>query len=228
MNKKQKMLSIYTERENCQEMEDKRITKTKKSLKNAMVEMLAKEDFEHISITELCRKADVSRITFYSHYSDKYALLDDIFNDMIKIGMADYYRRQEENNPARRLAAGYVNMLDSILDLYYERFEFFQYTNPEKNPYLASRFYSIVLEMVELHTDHVRKRLRLKYSPKTIAGFVCYGMLGFVNESHEENTPLEKIKEDARVLLTDLLKSGILTENENQHEKMEATGLEPV
>ena len=53
-------------------------------------------------------------------------------------------------------------------------------------------------------------------------------MLGFVNESHEENTPLEKIKEDARVLLTDLLKSGILTENENQHEKMEATGLEPV
>ena len=69
--------------------------------------------------------------------------------------------------------------------------------------------------MVELHTDHVRKRLRLKYSPKKIAGFVCYGMLGFVNESHEENTPLEKIKEDARVLLTDLLKSGILTENEN-------------
>lgn len=197
-------------------MEDKRIVKTKRSLKAAMTEMLGKEDFEHISITELCRKAEISRITFYSHYSDKYALLDEIFNDMQRIGTEDYYRRQAENNPSHRLAAGYVNMLDSILELYYDRFDFFQHTNPEKNPYLASRFYSIVLETVEQHTLHVKKRLRIKYSPKKIAGFVCFGMLGFVNESHKEKTPLEEIKKEARELLTDLLKSGVLTESETE------------
>ena len=197
-------------------MEDKRIVKTKRSLKAAMTEMLGKEDFEHISITELCRKAEISRITFYSHYSDKYALLDDIFNDMQRIGTEDYYRRQAENNPSHRLAAGYVNMLDSILELYYDRFDFFQHTNTEKIPYLASRFYSIVLETVEQHTLHVKKRLRIKYSPKKIAGFVCFGMLGFVNESHKEKTPLEEIKKEARELLTDLLKSGVLTESETE------------
>ncbi len=197
-------------------MEDKRIIKTKRSLKAAMTAMLAKEDFEHISITELCRKAEVSRITFYSHYNDKYALLDDIFNDMLRIGTEDYYRRQAENNPANRLAAGYVNMLDAILELYYERFDFFQHTNPEKNPYLASRFYSIVLGTVEEHTLHVKKLLRLKYSPKKIAGFVCFGMLGFVNESHREKTPLDEIRRQARELLTDLLRSGVLTESEGE------------
>ena len=62
------------------------------------------------------------------------------------------------------------------------------------NPYLASRLYSIILETVEMHTLHVEKRLRLKYSPKKIAGFVCFGMLGFVSESHAEHTPLEEIK----------------------------------
>ncbi len=197
-------------------MEDRRITKTKRSLKEAMVSMLSKEDFEHISITELCREAEVSRITFYSHYNDKYALLDDIFNDMLQIGTEDYYRRQRENNPAGKLAAGYVNMLDAILEIYYDRFDFFRYTNPEKNPYLASRLYSIILETVEMHTLHVKKRLSLKYSPKKIAGFVCFGMLGFVNESHEENTPLEEIRREARVLLKDLIKSGILTEHEGK------------
>ena len=136
--------------------------------------MLGKEDFEHISITELCRQAEISRITFYSHYSDKYALLDDIFNDMLHIGTEDYYRRQEENNPSHRLAAGYVNMLDSILELYYDRFDFFQHTNPEKNPYLASRFYSIVLETVEMHTLHVKKRLGLKYSPEKDRGLCMF------------------------------------------------------
>ena len=84
-------------------MEDKRIVKTKRSLKAAMTEMLGKEDFEHISITELCRKAEISRITFYSHSSDKYALLDDIFNDMQRIGTEDYFRRQAENNHSNRL-----------------------------------------------------------------------------------------------------------------------------
>lgn len=197
-------------------MEDRRITKTKRSLKTAVTEMLAKEDFEHISITELCRKADISRITFYSHYNDKYALLDDIFNDMLQIGTEDYYRREREYNPSGSLAAGYVNMLDAILELYYNRFDFFRHTNPEKNPYLASRFYSIVLETVERHTLHVEQRLSLKYSPKKIAGFVCFGMLGFVNEAHEENTPLEIIRQEARVLLKDLIKSGILTEHEKR------------
>ncbi len=197
-------------------MEDKRIIKTKRSLKTALIEMLAKKDFEHISITELCKKAEISRITFYSHYNDKYGLLDDIFNDMLRTGTEDYYRRQRENNQSRSLAAGYVNMLDSILELYYERFDFFQYTNPEKNPYLASRFYSIVLETVEQHTLHVKKRLKLKYSPKKIAGFMCFGMLGFVNESHKEKMPLEEIKKEARQLLTDMLKSGILTEHEGE------------
>ncbi len=195
-------------------MEDKRIIKTKRSLKKAMTEMLDKKDFEHITITELCREADISRITFYTHYSDKYALLDEIFDDMLQIGTEDYRRRQAEKNPAKKLAAGYVNMLEAILELYYDRFDFFRHTNPEENPYLASRLYSIILETVEMHTLHVKKRLHLKYSPKKIAGFVCYGMLGFVNECHEEDTPLEEIRQQARTLLTDLLKSGILTECE--------------
>ena len=194
-------------------MEDKRILKTKRSLKKAMTEMLDREDFEHISITELCRRAEVSRITFYSHYSDKYALLDDIFNDLLAVGTEDYYGRQKENNPGGKLTAGYVNMLDSILKVYYDRFDFFQHTDPEKNPYLASRMYSIILETVEMHTLHVKKRMKLKYSPKKIAGFVCFGMFGFVNEAHNEKTPLEQIRREARELLTDLLRSGVLAES---------------
>ena len=174
-------------------MEDKRIAKTKKNLKNAMIAMLGEKDFEHITITELCRAAEISRITFYSHYSDKYALLDEIFDDMLKLGTEDYYRRQRENNPTGRLAAGYVNMLDAILQLYSDRFDFFRHTDPEKNPYLAS----------------------LKYSPRKIAGFVCFGMFGFVNESREENTPMDELLPQARVLLTDLIRSGILTEDEH-------------
>ena len=57
-------------------MEDKRIRKTKRNLKDTLVELLMEVPFEQISITELCKRADKTRITLNSHYSDKYALVD--------------------------------------------------------------------------------------------------------------------------------------------------------
>lgn len=71
-------------------MEDKRITKTKKNLKYTLVDMLAEQPFEKITITELCSRTEISRITFYSHYSDKYALVDEMFQDMIVLGTKEY------------------------------------------------------------------------------------------------------------------------------------------
>ena len=66
-------------------MEDRRVIKTKKNLKATLIEMMGEISFEQISITELCKRAEISRITFYAHYSDKYALADDIFSDMLQI-----------------------------------------------------------------------------------------------------------------------------------------------
>ncbi len=219
-------------------MEDRRVIKTKKNLKATLIEMMGEIPFEQIAITELCKRAEISRITFYSHYSDKYALADDIFSDMLQIGTDIYHMKQKKENPKNNIVMGYCNMLDSILEVYYECFEFFQYTSPQKNPYLAFAFYNIVLETIETHTNKIRKNREVlevyyecfeffqytspqknpylafafynivletiethtnkirknrevKYSPKKIAGFLCFGMLGFINEAQGEKTPLD-------------------------------------
>ena len=80
-------------------MEDRRVIKTKKNLKATLIEMMGEISFEQISITELCKRAEISRITFYAHYSDKYALADDIFSDMLQIGTDIYRTKQEKENP---------------------------------------------------------------------------------------------------------------------------------
>ena len=191
-------------------MEDRRITKTKRNLKNTLISMLPEQPFEQISITELCARAAISRITFYSHYSDKYALVDEIFQDMVLLGTEDYERKQRENNPQRDEVLSYCNILDAIMELYYSRFDFFHYTAPDKNPYLAFAFYSIVLETVEQHTKRMESRSRLRYSPKRIAGFLCYGVIGFINEGHAEKIPVEKQQREAKELLMGILRSRVL------------------
>ena len=53
---------------------DLRIEKTKKSIRNAFIELRTKKPLEKITVKELCALACINKSTFYSHYEDIYAL----------------------------------------------------------------------------------------------------------------------------------------------------------
>ena len=63
---------------------DRRVAMTKKFLKDALIEMLKTKDIYHISIRELCERADVNRSTFYKYYGSQFDLLADMESDMIE------------------------------------------------------------------------------------------------------------------------------------------------
>ena len=193
-------------------MEDKRIKKTKKNLKETMIRLLHEIPFEKITVTQLCQQSDTSRITFYSHYNDKYALIDEIFEDLKAEGDRRYRSLQAKNNPDYIPAISYNNIMNSILDIYYANIDFLQYTNPEINPYLAFRFYDIVLKTVEGHTTKEGSSHNLKYNPRQISGFLCYGFAGFINESSRENLSQQEIRHQASRLLAEILRSHILVD----------------
>lgn len=193
-------------------MEDRRIRKTKKALKETLILLLKDTPFEKISVTDICRCADTSRITFYTHYNDKYALADDIFQDMMALGDARYRTLQAKNNPGYKAVFSYNNILLSILDIFDQHYDFFQHVAPEQNPYLAFQFYSRIMQTIEDHTAREGTSHHLKHSPRQIAGFLCYGLAGFINECHIEQVPPAEIRRKASHLLVGLLSSSILVE----------------
>ena len=65
--------------------EDRRISMTKRMLKDTLTEMLKEKDIYHISIRELCERADVNRTTFYKHYGNQFDLLDDMESDLLHL-----------------------------------------------------------------------------------------------------------------------------------------------
>lgn len=68
-------------------MSDLRTLRTYKLLKNSLLELLSKNSFDNIKVNDICNLAMVHRTTFYSHFSDKYELLDycikDIENELL-------------------------------------------------------------------------------------------------------------------------------------------------
>lgn len=65
-------------------MEDRRIRKTKQSIRTALLELMLLKPFDSITVNDIAEKADINRGTFYLHYVDKYELLDNIENEMLE------------------------------------------------------------------------------------------------------------------------------------------------
>lgn len=58
--------------------QDCRITKTRKAIYAAFLQLLNQKDYEAITVQEIIDLADVGRSTFYSHYESKELLLDEL------------------------------------------------------------------------------------------------------------------------------------------------------
>ena len=61
---------------------DRRIQRTRQSLRAALFELIKEKGYDAISIEEITERANVGRATFYLHYKDKEDLLLDEFSEM--------------------------------------------------------------------------------------------------------------------------------------------------
>ena len=63
--------------------DNRRVKMTKKLIKDALIDLMDKKTINKITVKEICQYADINRSTFYLHYTDQYALLEEIENDTI-------------------------------------------------------------------------------------------------------------------------------------------------
>ncbi|HEX2909888.1 MAG TPA: TetR/AcrR family transcriptional regulator [Chloroflexia bacterium] len=71
---------------------DLRIRRTHKLLWEALMAELSERAFEEISVKDICERAMVHRTTFYKHYEDKYALLEQGMRQMYDALVAEWHR----------------------------------------------------------------------------------------------------------------------------------------
>ncbi len=190
--------------------EDKRIQKTKRNLKNVLIELLGEKSFEQITVKEICEKSSTSRITFYTHYADKYELLDSIFQEYLASARNEYAELNKLNNPEKDPIQNFCNLLESILDLCLSTIPFLNKTFPADGSYINTSFYHYLYKYVEHRVERESAYLEYKYSVSRVASFLTYGFWGFVTKCKEESAPLEEIKKEAKELLVSLLRNNVL------------------
>ena len=64
-------------------MENQRIRLTKKLLKDALIKLLHQKSIDAISVTELCKCAEINRVTFYKYYRNPSDVLTEIKSEIL-------------------------------------------------------------------------------------------------------------------------------------------------
>ena len=67
-------------------MTQKRKTQTKAIIKNVFTQLLIEKGFNSLTVSDITRMSNINRGTFYLHYVDKYDLLEQLENEIIKEG----------------------------------------------------------------------------------------------------------------------------------------------
>lgn len=62
--------------------EDRRVRRSRNQIKVAFTTLLQSEAIDKITVKQLCDTSDIARKTFYLHYVDKYALVDEFIDNL--------------------------------------------------------------------------------------------------------------------------------------------------
>jgi AcrR family transcriptional regulator len=178
-------------------------------LKAAMLAALEQKDFDKISVKELCEHAHTSRVTFYTYYDDKYALLDDFFRGLFTAASDTFEALERSENPKGDPVQSYLDFLGAVLDLRERYPGFFKRAGKTADLTLYYRYYGQVLRELETFTVKTCGRLRPKFSPEKTSAFLCNGLWGFIDCCREAGDSAEQIRKESADVLRTMMASGL-------------------
>ncbi len=64
---------------------DRRTLYTRQVVKDALLELLENSTFDKINVTAVCKQAEITRATFYLHFTDLNEVLDEVIQEALEI-----------------------------------------------------------------------------------------------------------------------------------------------
>ncbi len=123
---------------------------TAKKMDKALISLLQEKSFEYITISEICKKANVNRSTFYLHYENTVDLLDETARFMLNDFMA--YFDVDVKNITNKFKECSLDELNFISDEYLH--PYLSYIKDNK-----SIFSTVLLHSVSFGFNEIFQRL---------------------------------------------------------------------
>ncbi len=101
---------------------DKRVIRTKKAIKEALFKLLEEKDISAVTVSELAKKANLNRRTFYTHYSNLTDILDEIEGELVDSlsKLVEDFDQSDFSASTKRLFLGLNELITVRFDYYFD------------------------------------------------------------------------------------------------------------
>lgn len=152
---------------------------TAKKMNSALIELLEEKEFSQITVLEVCKKANVNRSTFYSHYNNTYDLLEEVHVSFNK--KLDKYFSTDDNELFKNDLSISIRNTASYLEFIKEHHFFFKAYMSNLNNFKHDEFYSSIKEKVLIPLLE-KKRITNKTAVNYVAQFYLQGVAAIIKE----------------------------------------------
>lgn len=190
---------------------DLRIIKTEESLRRALLELLKAKELETITISELCRLAQINRGTFYLHYRDVHG----VFRHYFEVIVEDLQKAYEEpylktNFEINRMTPEMIQIFTHV-----KKYQtFYQIVFAEKIP--MTYYYLIFDTLRKFMTQSLEKTAELNADKSDFKYHISYhtnAIIGILIEWNREN--YQMTVEELNELLIELVTTTITFKDGN-------------
>lgn len=169
------------------EKQDRRVKRTKTMMRDALMELMDEKPVSEITAKDVTAKADLNRATFYLHYTNVFALLDEMENEVV-----EKFAQMLDKIEIRQGEAWEYPIIGHICDYIIE--------NPKlcRCLLLQSRSDRLAGKLTEIMKQKGRRVRQARgmnpESPEAdyIHQFIAYGAMGMVKQWLEEGMALSR------------------------------------
>ncbi|MDO5518781.1 MAG: TetR/AcrR family transcriptional regulator C-terminal domain-containing protein [Clostridium sp.] len=173
--------------------QDRRINKTKNSIRSVVITLIQKKDISQITVKELAETADINRKTFYMHYSSIEEVLDQIENEIIEklLNLLNKYDFFEDKFDGSAFFSSLNDVISEDFDLY-------------KKLICANSYNFLLVKVKKILKDIIMERLDNKVNDSSemlnlYAEFISSGVMNMYIDWFTTNSdiPLEELTKAA-------------------------------
>ena len=166
---------------------DLRYIKTEELIINSFLDCINHTSFEETTVSMICEKARISRHSFYTHYVDKYALLEklyknleDRFNGTIKEEILNHAKAKNFYPACRRAVTDFIENKDLIILL-------LKCSRHKVMDIYEKTYIDISTAMYVENYDKKIKKPQLQLTKK----FLLHGIIGYLEDYILNNSSLD-------------------------------------
>ncbi len=184
--------------------EDRRITKSKRALRGALIALMEESGFDAVTVNDLCARAELNRGTFYNHFRDKDDLLA-VLEDEVMADLSALQGRMQDvtlaDMLACRVAGRPLPLLVELFDYLREQSDFLHAVlGPGGDVRFGPRLREAVCENLVQNILHEKYRENPTPFVSYYVAFYAAAYLGIIAHWIERGTP-ETSEDMARIAM---------------------------